>query len=403
MSEHAESARLSLAQAAYVVARRDFRAILFSKAFLFFLLGPVFFGAVSLGAASVGQRTAENREPPVLAVSMDPADAAAIEVARNRLQDMIDLPRMERVDTGADPAKVLADRSRNYGGVLTGTLDAPRLTGTPESIERWRGEVALTAGVAKGRGSNYPEVTLQPTATSGASAKRSLVGTATATVTLMFLLTMLLAGMVMSNLVEEKANKIIEILAAAIPMDAVFLGKLFAMLGVSFVGLAVWGGIGGTIMTAGGRSLAELTAPAVGWPVFAALFLVYFAMAYLLIGSIFLTIGAMAPTVRDVQTLSLPATMLQLGVFFLATYATSDLGSPVELAAVAVPFSSPYAMISRAAQQPALWPHFAALAWQALWVLLFVRMGATLFRRRVMKSGPQQPRARRWGRARAAT
>ncbi|WP_126176024.1 ABC transporter permease [Tsuneonella rigui] len=403
MSEHTENARLGLAQAAYVVARRDLRAILFSKAFLFFLLGPVFFLLVAGGAASVSQKTVENREPPVLAVSMDPADAAAIEVARNRLQDMVDLPRMERVDTGADPAKVLADRSRNYGGVLTGTLDEPRLTGTPESIERWRGEVALTAGVAKGRGSNYPEVTLQPTATSGASAKRSLVGTATATVTLMFLLTMLLAGMVMSNLVEEKANKIIEILAAAIPMDAVFLGKLFAMLGVSFVGLAVWGGIGGTIMAAGGRSLAELTAPAVGWPVFAALFLVYFAMAYLLIGSIFLTIGAMAPTVRDVQTLSLPATMLQLGVFFLATYATSDLGSPVELAAVAVPFSSPYAMISRAAQQPALWPHFAALAWQALWVLLFVRMGATLFRRRVMKSGPQQPRARRWGRARAAT
>ena len=59
----------------------------------------------------------------------------------------------------------------------------------------------------------------EPTATSGASTKRDLVGTATATVTLMFLLTMLLAGMVMSNLVEEKANKIIEILAAAIPMD----------------------------------------------------------------------------------------------------------------------------------------------------------------------------------------
>ena len=31
-------------------------------------------------------------------------------------------------------------------------------------------------------------------------------------------------------------NKIIEILAAAIPMDAVFMGKLFAMLAVSFVG-----------------------------------------------------------------------------------------------------------------------------------------------------------------------
>ena len=50
----------------------------------------------------------------------------------------------------------------------------------------------------------------------------------------------MLAGMVLSNLVEEKANKIIEILAAAIPMEALFLGKLFAMLGVSLVGIATW-------------------------------------------------------------------------------------------------------------------------------------------------------------------
>lgn len=388
--------RLSLAQAAYVVARRDFRAILFSKAFLFFLLGPVFFGAISLGAASITQKSAENREPPVLAVAMDPGDAAAIEGARARLADLVDLPRMERVDAVAgDPAAILDDNSRNFGAVLSGTLDKPRLIGTSERIERWRGGVALAAATARGRTASYPDVALQPTASSGASKKSGRVGTATAALTLLFLLTMLLAGMVMSNLVEEKANKIIEILAAAIPMDAVFLGKLVAMLGVSFVGIAVWGGLGSVIMAAGGSGIAALPAPAVGWPLFAALFLIYFAMSYLLIGSIFLTIGAMAPTVRDVQTLSMPATMLQLGVFFLATYSTSDLGSPVEMAAIAFPLSSPYAMISRAAQQADLWPHLLALAWQALWVTLFVRFGARLFRRRVMKSGPQATRAKR--------
>ena len=77
MSAPTGQSRLSLAQAAYVVARRDFRAILYSKAFLFFLLGPVFFGAISLGAASITQKSAENREPPVLAVAMAPGDAAA--------------------------------------------------------------------------------------------------------------------------------------------------------------------------------------------------------------------------------------------------------------------------------------------------------------------------------------
>jgi ABC-2 type transport system permease protein len=269
-----------------------------------------------------------------------------------------------------------------------------------ERIERWRGAVALAAAAATGNGAAYPEVTLQATATSRASEKSGLVKTATASVTLMFLLTMLLAGMVMSNLVEEKANKIIEILAAAIPMDAVFLGKLVAMLGVSFVGIAVWGGLGTAVMIAGGTGMGVLAAPAVGWPLFGVLFLIYFAMAYLLIGSIFLTIGAMAPTVRDVQTLSMPATMLQLGVFFLATYATSDLGSPAEIAALAFPLSSPYAMVSRAAQQPDLWPHLVALGWQGLWVTLFVRFGARLFRRRVMKSGPQAAkRPWRWRRA----
>jgi len=46
-------------------------------------------------------------------------------------------------------------------------------------------------------------------------------------------------------------------------------------------------------------------------------------------------------------------------------------------------------MLGRAAQDTALWPHLLALAWQALWVTIFIRLGAGLFRRRVMKSGPQ--------------
>lgn len=387
--------RLSLPRAAFVIARRDFTAILFSKAFLFFLLGPILFGLISLGAASVGRKAAENSRPAVLALAMSPADAAAIEGAAGRLGSLIDLPAMTRADPPAgDPAAILDARDRNYGAVLTGTLDAPRLIGTPERIDRWKGEVALAAAAARGQDTDYPTVTLEPTASSGANQRSARAGTATGSVTLMFLLTMLLAGMVMSNLVEEKANKIIEVLAAAIPMDAVFVGKLFAMLAVSFVGIAVWGGVGALAFGIGDVAITAMPSPAVGWPAFIALFLVYFATAYLLIGSIFLTIGAMAPTVRDVQTLSMPATMLQLGVFFLATYATSDLGSPVELAALAFPFSSPYAMVSRAAQESALWSHAIALAWQGLWVVLFVRFGARLFRRRVMKSGPQTARAR---------
>jgi ABC-2 type transport system permease protein len=179
-------------------------------------------------------------------------------------------------------------------------------------------------------------------------------------------------------------------------MESVFFGKLFAMLGVSMVGIAVWGSVGGAIYLSAG-SLVALPEPAVGWPMLVGLGVIYFAMAYLLLGSVFLAIGSLANTVREVQTLSMPVTMMQLMLFFFATYAMTQPGSAVEMLAVVLPFSSPFAMLARAAQEPALWPHVAALGWQVMWVVLLVRGGSMLFRRRAMKSGPQGA-GRRWWR-----
>jgi ABC-2 type transport system permease protein len=185
-------------------------------------------------------------------------------------------------------------------------------------------------------------------------------------------------------------------------MDAVFFGKLFAMLAVSMVGIAVWGLCGAALFLAAGPALPNLSAPAVGWPLFLTLGVVYFAAAYLLLGSVFLAIGSLATTVREVQTLSMPVTMMQLMVFFLASYAMTQPGSMAEMFALAFPFSSPFAMLARAAQEPTLWTHALAIAWQALWVVVLVRTGARLFRSRVMKSGParvKQARKSIWRRA----
>jgi ABC-2 type transport system permease protein len=212
---------------------------------------------------------------------------------------------------------------------------------------------------------------------------------------------MVLAGMVLANLVEEKSNKIIEVLAAAIPMDAVFLGKLFAMLAVSWVGIVVWAAVGGAIWQAAGHSLSEYSAPALGWPAFIGLGMIYFSIGYLLIGSIFLALGSLASTVREVQTLSMPATMLQLLNFFFASYAIGQSAgaapNPTVLAAMIVPFSSPFTMLAQAALRTMWWPHLIAIAWQLCWVAVLIRAGALLFRVRVMHSGPAGgPGKARW-------
>jgi len=147
-------------------------------------------------------------------------------------------------------------------------------------------------------------------------------------------------------------------------------------------------------------ALGDLT-PAVGAPMFALLFAAYFSMAYLLLGSVFLGVGAQASTMREIQMLSLPITILQVAMFGLSSAAVSHPGSWIATAAELFPLSSPFAMAGRAANSPELWPHVAALAWQALWVTIFITVGARLFRRGVLQSGSARPFWRRKAKATA--
>jgi ABC-2 type transport system permease protein len=222
---------------------------------------------------------------------------------------------------------------------------------------------------------------------SAGSIARARSATAIFAIMLIFVLTMLLAGMLLSNLIEEKSNKVIEVLAAAVPVDAIFVGKLFSMLAVSLVGIAVWAGgalLAGMIWSSG---VVHLPAPAVGWPVFVPLVALYFASNYLLLGALFIGVGSQAASIREVQTLSMPISVGQMLVLMLVMVAGGQLNGLLGIGGAIFPFSSPLMMVSRAAQTPELWPHLLAFVWQAFWVWLILSLAAALFRRNVMKSG----------------
>ncbi len=406
--------RLSRLEAAWVIARRDFVAVLFSRAFLFFLVGPLFPVVVGALAGSIGKQVSSEAVTTEIGVAMSADDTARILAARNHLAEELggSLPQMQAVpeaqtEADFDAREYLEARRGNYVAIVTGTPAAPQLVGTDSQVQRWQGPIGLIAAASlQSAPTRFPDVAQLTVASSAASERSTRLRTAQAAQMVLFLLTMLLAGMVLSNLAEEKGNKIIEILAAAIPMDAVFMGKLFAMLGVSFVGIAVWGIAGWgfwalaeeAIITVTNIDFANLPGPAVGWPLFIAFGIIYFSMAYLLLGALFLTIGAMANTVREVQTMSMPVTMMQLMVFFLAAYTLKEPGSALEIFAIVFPLSSPFAMLARAALDPTVWTHAVALAWQAVAVIVLVKGGSLLFRKRVMKSGGagRQKKKRRW-------
>jgi len=396
-----------LLRSAWVIGRRDFTATVFSKAFIFFLLGPLF--PVLLGAlfGGIGARVASQAEQPRIAVVAPHAVFEQLASARDRLgQAMNDRPTIQLVEVAPQGnADVQADdllKSSRHSvvAVLTGGLDRPHLTGAIEPEGSIAGQVQLLVGEARAAGSSAPALAVTATEKSSGSVDRSRSITAQMGQMILFFLTIILAGMTLSQLIEEKSNKVIEVLAAAVPIEAIFVGKLFAMLAASIVGIVVWvsAGVAAVSMFMSGGA-GSIPTPAVGSIPFLILTVVYFAMNYLLLGSVFLSIGAQASTVREVQTLSMPATVAQVLIFGFAALAIGSPDSPMAIAGALFPLSSPLVMVARAAERPELWPHIVALVWQAIWIGLVVAGSARLFRRTVLKSGPVK---RRWWRRASA-
>jgi ABC-2 type transport system permease protein len=210
---------------------------------------------------------------------------------------------------------------------------------------------------------------------------------------------LLLAGQAVGTMAEERNNKVVEVLAAAVPLEAVFLGKLIGMFGSAILFIAFWGTLVSQIHAILPASIAGPLGdigPAVGLPAFVLLFFAYFTMSYLLLGGVFLGVGAQATTPRELQMLSLPITVLQMAIFGVSTVAAARPDSWIATAAEIFPFSSPYAMAAHAANSPTLWPHAAALAWQLLWVAIVILIGARAFRRGVLQSGSAKFNWRRW-------
>ena len=396
---------MSVFEAAWVIARRDFVASVYSRSFVLFLLAPVLLFGSILFFGEMAEEAERAASQPVVAVVADSRTVDQLEAARLRLTEGLwsqAFPTLRTVQPAENvrvqAGRLLAEEAEGYSAVLSGTLERPVITGPARVddalgsrlrliIDEARRTAALeNAGVAV-QAPPIERVVTDQAAGSLQMLRRKLAALGQG---LIFTVTLMLATLLLSNLVEEKSNKVIEVLAAAIPLDSIFLGKLIAMLGISSVGLMLWGGMAGLgylfVQVIQDWMVVPDVSPAVGWPVFVVLMLVYYGTNFMLLGSLFLGIGGQASNIREIQTVSMPVTLLQVGVFLLAMTAAGSQNDLLVWFGYLFPFSSPMTMIAYAAQYETLWPHLLALAWQAVWVVLIIRISSRLFRRTVLKS-----------------
>lgn len=396
---------MNLFSQALVIARRDFVSIVATPTFLLFLLAPLMmigFGAIG-GMTAGGLAENAGKQERVVAVVPE-AERAAFTAVDARLRKVAGgrrgPPMLVVMPAGTDHDAALAAMRADADvlAILEGNAAAPRiavrsadsfegryLAALAEAVAREGAQAASRAGEA-----SVPSFTTIAASNSGRAAQ---TGLGYGAVFAIFLLTLILASQSVGMLAEEKSNKVIEILAAAIRLEAVFFGKLIGMLGVALLFVGFWATlIGAGLATAisqlppDAAAALQLT-PAIGWPLFLGFGLLYFFTAFLLLGAMFLSVGAQAATVREIQMLSMPITFFQIGMFALSTAAANNPGSMVATIAQIIPWSSPFAMAARGATDPAILPHLLALGWQALWLAITIAVGVRLFRAGVLRSG----------------
>ena len=394
---------------AMVVARRDFLAIVATPTFLLFLLAPLMmlaFGLIGgLGAAAVADNDENNSRLVVIAPNNLIPVYKSAEQELTKQSSGIKAPApvtylLANEQPGIQATRAIQDPKYHTYAVLYGDPARPViLQHTEKSTDgAYLSQLSSSVLLSTKLGSNKADVIAQPDFRvakdiNNSGQSRKLM--ASLSVILLFMLTLILASQAVGMLAEEKGNKVIEILAAAAPLESVFFGKLIGMLGVALLFISFWVIILGGGLAAGITQMPDPTVmqtltdmkPLVGWPVFALLFLIYFVLAFLLLGAIFMGIGAQAATMREIQMLSLPLTIVQFAMFGLSSAAAGAPNSTVAHVAEIIPFSSPLAMSAHAVHNAALWPHLLAILWQIFWLALTIWLSVRMFRAGVLKSG----------------
>jgi ABC-2 type transport system permease protein len=211
---------------------------------------------------------------------------------------------------------------------------------------------------------------------------------------LMFISLMQSVQYLLSNTIEEKSNRIIEVLLASVTPLELMMGKLFgiglsgittiaAWLGTFFVFIAFYPGAQTELLAQFFQVL--LSSDLIPWFVF------YFLAGYALYAGIFLAIGSLCNTLKEAQSLMMPMMMVLIVPLVTMTFIAQDPNGPVARIMSWIPLFTPFTMMNRAAAEPPLLDVIGTTVVLLLSIVLVLWLSGKIFRQGVLRTG-QPPR-----------
>ena len=199
---------------------------------------------------------------------------------------------------------------------------------------------------------------------------------------LMFMMLMMSATPLMQGVVEEKMQRIAEVLLGSVRPFQLMLGKLMGMTGVSLTIAGVY--LAGVYWAAHHFEFAgSVSLGLIVW------FVLFQALAVLMYGSLFIAIGAACTDMKETQNLMLPVMLVATVPMFLLSTVLQEPNSSVVTGLSFFPFATPMLMIARLSIPPgvAWWQPALGMLLGVVTTLLCVWAAGRIFRVGLLMQG----------------
>lgn len=231
---------------------------------------------------------------------------------------------------------------------------------------------------------------------------------------LIYIFVITYGGMVMQSVIEEKTNRIIELLVSSVKPFQLMMGKIIGVMLVGIAQMALWGIMLSIIMTVAsvGFGVSQAQSIAAGQPMpsptmnmsqdtqelltaivnlpyaeIGLMFIIMFVGGYLLYSSFFAATGASINEQEDANQFVVPITMITLFGLYAAMYSIENTDGPLAFWASLFPLTSPIVMMIRIPFGVPLWQELLSIALLYASAFLMIWIGGKIYRVGILMYG----------------
>lgn len=231
---------------------------------------------------------------------------------------------------------------------------------------------------------------------------------------LIYIFVITYGGMVMQSVIEEKTNRIIELLVSSVKPFQLMMGKIIGVMLVGIAQMALWGVMLSIIMTVAsvGFGVSQAQSIAAGQPMpsptmnmsqdtqelltaivnlpyaeIGLMFIIMFVGGYLLYSSFFAATGASINEQEDANQFVVPITMITLFGLYAAMYSIENTDGPLAFWASLFPLTSPIVMMIRFPFGVPLWQELLSIALLYASAFLMIWIGGKIYRVGILMYG----------------